>query len=60
MHVQELEPYFENHFWRNQKSLLLIINNKEEYEVEQGLDKWMHYEKKKKKKNFFKLKKKKK
>jgi len=53
MHVQELEPYFENHFWRNQKSLLLIINNKEEYEVEQGLDKWMHYEKKKKKKKSF-------
>ena len=43
MHVSDLEPYFEDKFGRNQEPPPIIINNEEEYEVEQILDKRTHY-----------------
>jgi len=43
IHVSELEPYYEDHFGRNQKPPPIIIENEEEYEVEKILDKRKHY-----------------
>ena len=38
IHVSDLEPFYEDHFNRNQKPTPIIINNEEEYEVEKILD----------------------
>jgi len=38
-----LEPYYEDNYGRNQKPPPIILNNEEEYEVEQILDKRTRY-----------------
>jgi len=43
IHVSELEPYYEDNFGRNQEPPPITINDEEEYEVEQILDKRKHY-----------------
>jgi len=43
IHVSELEPYYEDNYGRNQKPPPIIVNNEEEYEVEQILDKRTRY-----------------
>ena len=46
VHVSSLEPYFEDSFGRNQTpSPPIIIDDEEEYEVEEILDKRKHYKK---------------
>ena len=44
IHVSEFEPYYEDHFGRTKEPQPpIIINNEEEYEVEEILDKRKHY-----------------
>ena len=43
IHVSDLESYYEDKFGRNQEPPPIIVNDEEEYEVEQILDKRKHY-----------------
>jgi len=46
VHVSNLEPYFEDELNRKQKPpSLVMVENEEEYEVEEILDKRKHYRK---------------